>query len=89
MQSLQGGGARKSKVRLSFFYKNGDFVDLCRGPHVANTKDVGAFKLMRVAGAYWRGNEKNPQMQRLYGAACVTQEELDAYPSSAGSCEGA
>jgi len=61
------------------FYKNGDFVDLCRGPHVANTKDVGAFKLMRVAGAYWRGNEKNPQMQRLYGVAFATQEELDSY----------
>ena len=61
------------------FYKNGDYVDLCRGPHVANTKDVGAFKLMRVAGAYWRGNEKNAQMQRLYGVAFATQEELDAY----------
>lgn len=61
------------------FYKNGDFVDLCRGPHVANTKGVGAFKLMRVAGAYWRGNEKNPQMQRLYGVAFATQEELDEY----------
>lgn len=61
------------------FYKNGNFVDLCRGPHVANTKDVGAFKLLRVAGAYWRGNEKNPQMQRLYGVAFATQEELDQY----------
>lgn len=59
------------------FYKNGDFVDLCRGPHVNNTKEVGAFKLLRVAGAYWRGNEKNPQMQRLYGIAFATQEELD------------
>lgn len=61
------------------FYKNGDFTDLCRGPHVANTKDVGAFKLMRVAGAYWRGSEKNTQMQRLYGVAFATQEELDKY----------
>lgn len=61
------------------FYKNGIFTDLCRGPHVANTKDVGAFKLLRVAGAYWRGNEKNPQMQRLYGVAFATQEELDTY----------
>ncbi len=61
------------------FYKNGDFTDLCRGPHVGNTKEVGAFKLMRVAGAYWRGNEKNPQMQRLYGVAFATQAELDNY----------
>jgi threonyl-tRNA synthetase len=61
------------------FYTNGDFVDLCRGPHVMNTKEVGAFKLLRVAGAYWRGNEKNPQMQRLYGVAFATQEELDQY----------
>lgn len=61
------------------FYKNGEFVDLCRGPHVANTKEVGAFKLLRVAGAYWRGNEKNAQMQRLYGVAFATQEELDQH----------
>ena len=61
------------------FYKNGEFVDLCRGPHVANTKEVGAFKLMRVAGAYWRGKEGNAQMQRLYGVAFETQEELDSH----------
>ncbi len=58
------------------FYKNGDFTDLCRGPHVESTGKAGAFKLMRVAGAYWRGNEKNPQMQRLYGLAFATDKEL-------------
>jgi len=68
-----------SAVETVSFYKNGEFVDLCRGPHVANTKDVGAFKLQRVAGAYWRGKEGNPQMQRLYGVAFETQEELQEY----------
>jgi threonyl-tRNA synthetase len=76
MGTITDGDAALEEVG---FYKNGDFVDLCRGPHVGNTKEVGAFKLMRVAGAYWRGNEKNPQMQRLYGVAFATQEELDDY----------
>ncbi|NWJ44938.1 MAG: threonine--tRNA ligase [Chloroflexi bacterium] len=61
------------------FYKTGDFVDLCRGPHVNSTVQIGAFKLMNIAGAYWRGNEKNKQLQRLYGAAFATKEELDQY----------
>jgi threonyl-tRNA synthetase len=69
----------ESAVENVSFYKNGDFVDLCRGPHVANTREVGAFKLLRVAGAYWRGKEGNPQMQRLYGVAFASQEELDTY----------
>lgn len=68
-----------SAVENVSFYTDGDFTDLCRGPHAASTKQVGAFKLMRVAGAYWRGNEKNPQMQRLYGVAFATKEELDQY----------
>jgi len=74
--TITGGDSAVNEVS---FYKNGDFTDLCRGPHVANTKDVGAFKLLRVAGAYWRGSEKNPQMQRLYGVAFAAQEELDDY----------
>lgn len=61
------------------FYQNGKYKDLCRGPHLNNTSEVGAFKLMRVAGAYWRGNENNPQMQRLYGVAFETNEELEEY----------
>ncbi len=68
-----------SKVEYVSFYTNDVFTDLCRGPHVASTGKVGAFKLMRVAGAYWRGKDDNPQMQRLYGVAFATQEELDAY----------
>ncbi len=68
-----------SQINEVGFYTNGDFTDLCRGPHVEDTGKVGAFKLMRVAGAYWRGNEKNPQMQRLYGLAFATQEEMDAH----------
>lgn len=61
------------------FYTNSDFIDLCRGPHVGSTKEVGVFKLLRVAGAYWRGNENNAQMQRLYGVAFAAQGELDQY----------
>lgn len=74
--TITDGDAAVSDVS---FYQNGDFVDLCRGPHVESTKEVGAFKLLRIAGAYWRGNEKNAQMQRLYGVAFATQEELDTY----------
>jgi threonyl-tRNA synthetase len=61
------------------FYTNGDFTDLCRGPHVESTGKVGKFKLLRVAGAYWRGKETNPQMQRIYGVAFATQDELDKH----------
>lgn len=68
-----------SAIESVSFYTDGDFTDLCRGPHAENTGSVGAFKLMRVAGAYWRGKETNPQMQRLYGVAFATQEELDRH----------
>lgn len=69
----------ESKVENVSFYRNGDFTDLCRGPHVESTGKVGAFKLMRVSGAYWRGNEKNAQMQRLYGVAFETPKALRQY----------
>lgn len=69
-------GAGQSQLSEVSFYKNGDFVDLCRGPHVASTGQVGAFKLLRVSGAYWRGDEQKPQMQRLYGVAFATEKEL-------------
>lgn len=61
------------------FYQTGHFLDLCRGPHVEDTTHIGVFKLMSIAGAYWRGNENNPQLQRLYGTAFNTKEELDHY----------
>jgi threonyl-tRNA synthetase len=59
-------------------YKCGNFVDLCRGPHLAKTSEVGAIKIMSIAGSYYRGDEKNPMLQRLYGMADVSQEALDA-----------
>ncbi len=60
------------------FYKCGDYWDLCRGPHVASTGCVKAFKIMSVAGSYYRGDEKNPMLQRLYGIAAESKEEIDA-----------
>ena len=60
-------------------YREGDFVDLCRGPHVPSTGKLKAFKLMKVAGAYWRGDAKNEQLQRVYGTAWAKKDELDAY----------
>jgi threonyl-tRNA synthetase len=62
-------------------YKQGSFIDLCRGPHLASTGDVKAFKLTHIAGAYWRGDEKRPMLQRIYGVAFQSQEELDDYLS--------
>ncbi len=60
-------------------YRTGDFVDLCRGPHVTEAKDIGVWKLHKIAGAYWRGNAENAQMQRIYGLCFNTKEELDAH----------
>jgi threonyl-tRNA synthetase len=60
-------------------YRNGEFVDLCRGRHVQNTREIAALKLMSLAGAYWRGNENNPQLTRVYGTAWRTPDELAAY----------
>jgi len=62
-------------------YKQGSFTDLCRGPHLASTGEVKAFKLTHLAGAYWRGDEKRPMLQRIYGVAFESQEELDDYLS--------
>jgi len=61
------------------YYKNGDFIDLCAGPHVMRTGNIGAFKLTTVASAYYKGDEKNPQLQRIYGTAFKNKTELEAY----------
>src|SRR6266487_2072340 len=61
------------------FYQNGEFIDLCAGPHVMRTGNVKAFKLLRVAAAYYRGHEKNPQLQRIYGTAFKNKEELETW----------
>jgi threonyl-tRNA synthetase len=60
-------------------YRNGDFTDLCAGPHVMRTGNIGAFKLTSIASAYYKGNEKNPQLQRVYGTAFKTRAELESY----------
>ena len=61
------------------FYQLGDFTDLCKGPHIKDAKEIGAFKLMRVAGAYWRGDENKPMLTRIYGVAFETEAELKEY----------
>ncbi len=69
----------KATEPMVSFYTTGKFIDFCRGPHIPSTGRIRAFKLMSVAGAYWKGQEGNPQMQRIYGACFYTQEELDQY----------
>src|SRR6202795_1295028 len=69
----------KATEPMVSFYTTGKFLDFCRGPHIPSTKRITAFKLMSVAGAYWKGQEANPQLQRIYAAAFYTQKELDEY----------
>ncbi|HEX5720105.1 MAG TPA: threonine--tRNA ligase [Thermoanaerobaculia bacterium] len=76
-ESLVGSTDGQGVDQVSF-YETGSFVDLCRGPHVEHSGEIGAFKLLNVAGAYWRGNEKNPQLQRIYGLAYPNDQELKA-----------
>ena len=68
-----------SKINKVSFYRTGNFVDLCKGPHVASTSKVGAFKLLRVSGAYWRGDIHKDQLQRVYGVAFSSENELKTY----------
>src|SRR6185312_12251911 len=60
-------------------YKTGKFLDFCRGPHIPSTGKIKAFKLLNIAGAYWLGDEKNPQLQRIYGTSFFSKKDLDAY----------
>ncbi len=69
----------KATEPMVSFYSTGKFFDFCRGPHIPSTGRIKAFKLMNVAGAYWKGKESNPQMQRIYGACFIDQKELDEY----------
>ena len=87
-QAIQRFGTNPYKVELAreipegepiTLYTIGEFTDLCRGGHAPSTKDIGAVKLMSVAGAYWRGDEHKPMLQRIYGTAWPTKAELDAY----------
>jgi threonyl-tRNA synthetase len=79
---LEGGneeGQVKVGERVTLYRNNGSFVDLCLGPHVDSTSKIGAFKLLRVSGAYWRGDEQRPQLQRVYGTTWPTPAELEDY----------
>ncbi|MBE7180427.1 MAG: threonine--tRNA ligase [Terriglobus roseus] len=90
-EALKGYGEQGDFMKVHFvskftkagenvsFYRNGEFVDFCRGPHVPATGRVRAFKVMNLAGAYWLGDEKNPQLQRLYGTAFFNKKDLDAH----------
>jgi threonyl-tRNA synthetase len=69
----------KATEPMVSFYTTGKFIDFCRGPHIPSTGRIKAFQLMNVAGAYWKGKESNPQMQRIYGACFIEQKELDEY----------
>jgi threonyl-tRNA synthetase len=70
---------RALDVPMVSLYRQGDFIDLCRGPHVRATGEIKAFKLLSSSGAYWRGDEKNPMLQRIYGTAWLTKDDLDKY----------
>ncbi|MCS6976587.1 MAG: threonine--tRNA ligase [Gemmatales bacterium] len=68
-----------SKFPTLSFYRQGEFIDLCRGPHIPHAGKIGAFKLLSIAGAYWKNDASRPQLQRLYGTAFFSQKDLDAY----------
>jgi threonyl-tRNA synthetase len=81
IQLIKAKKKKAKKISKVTIYQTGDFIDLCRGGHIKNTKEINpeAFKLTRIAGAYWRGDEKRPMLTRIYGVAFETQKELDEY----------
>ena len=79
LSEAEAGDVDGSSLDKASIYKTGRFIDLCRGPHVKTTSEIGVFKLTAVSGAYWRGNDQNPQMTRIYGVAFATQHELDEF----------
>ena len=74
IKELEKAGEKKVSI-----YELGEFVDLCRGPHLKNTKEIGEFKLLSLAGAYWKGSEKNKMLTRIYGTVFPTKKHLDEY----------
>ena len=68
-----------TNVTTASLYRTGEFLDLCRGPHVASSADIGVFKVLEIAAAYWRGDQQRPQLQRIYGTTWKTQEDLERY----------
>ena len=78
-RAVQGRARRHRRGRHLALHAKGDFTDLCRGPHLQNSKPIKAFKLTGLAGAYWRGDEQNKQLTRIYGTAFYSQADLDAY----------
>lgn len=79
IELINGLIAENRKLKTVSIYKSNNFIDLCAGPHLKSTKEIGPFKLTSIAGAYWRGDEKNKMLQRIYGTCLRTQKELEEY----------
>jgi threonyl-tRNA synthetase len=87
LSAEESGDLDVKNVSTVTVFRTGDFVDLCRGPHVDHAKEIGVWKLNKIAGAYWRGNAENPQMQRIYGLCFATKDELFAYETMMSEAE--
>ena len=87
LSAEEAGDLDAANVSTVSVYRTGDFVDLCRGPHVEHARDIGVWKLSKFAGVYWRGKDTNPQMQRIYGLCFATKEELFNYEQMMAEAE--